>query len=64
MSWVYTLNGWCSWICGKASYREKCLSVEEIDVFKINGDDDDDSKFNLQNLSCSSCKVVYTATSL
>ena len=23
MSWVYTLNGWCSGICEEASYREK-----------------------------------------
>ena len=23
MSWVYTLNGWCSGISGEASYREK-----------------------------------------
>ena len=29
MSWVYTLNGWCSGICGEASYREKRLTLAE-----------------------------------
>ena len=45
MSWVYTLYGWCSGICGEASYREKrlTLSMEEMDILKINGDDDDES---------------------
>ena len=29
MSWVYTLNGWCSGICGEASNREKRLTLAE-----------------------------------
>ena len=29
MSWVYTLNGWCSGICGEALYREKHLTLAE-----------------------------------
>ena len=29
MSWVCTLNGWCSGICGEALYREKRLSLAE-----------------------------------
>ena len=44
MSWVYTLNGWCSGICGEASYREKHLTLAERGRngrLKINGDDDD-----------------------
>ena len=40
------LNGQCSWIYGEASYRGKRLtlaelSVEEMDILKINDDDDD-----------------------
>ena len=54
MSWVYTLNGWCSGICGEASYREKRLTIAgrgRNGRFKINGDDDDDSElFFLQIL--------------
>ena len=29
MSWVCTLNGWCSEICEEASYREKRLTLAE-----------------------------------
>ena len=29
MSWFYTLNGWCSGICGESSYREKRLTLAE-----------------------------------
>ena len=44
MSLVCTLNGRCSGICGEASYRGKrltLLSMEEMDVLKLNDDDDD-----------------------
>ena len=29
MSWVYTLNGWCSGLCRETSYREKRLTLAE-----------------------------------
>ena len=42
MSLVCTLNGWCSGICGEASFREKCLTLaKEIEVLKINDDNDE-----------------------
>ena len=43
---VCTLNEQCSGICGGASFREEHLTLAEggqIDVFKINDDDDDDA---------------------
>ena len=42
MIWMSWLNGWRSGICGEASYRSGKTSVEVMDVFKINGDDNDD----------------------
>ena len=47
---VYILNRRYSGICGGSLYGQTSnpsFSVEEIDVFKINNDDDDDTDYNL-----------------
>ena len=43
------LNGQCSGICGGASFREERLTLAEhgeMDVLKINDDDDDNEYIN------------------
>ena len=46
------LNWQCSGICGGASFREERLTLAErgeMDVLKINGDDDDDNSYTTFN---------------
>ena len=49
-AWFGMRNGQCSGICGGASFREKRLTLAErgeMDVLKINDDDDDDVRMKL-----------------